>query len=117
MAKIPGKSATLTYFIHFASKGKEVEIEVRLKKVTLVQKVHPEETGDKREEIDTYLLMGEYRCTFAGEVYEVAKVYAFGVVEESLEMAKVNKNIANERLKKDYQRLTDVDIKIEKKYF
>jgi hypothetical protein len=47
----------------------------------------------------------------------VPKVYIFGSEEESLTTAKMHKNIANERLKRDYQRLKDATIKIKEKYF
>ena len=37
--------------------------------------------------------------------------------EESLKVAKMHKNIANERLERDYRRLREAKIKVEEKYF
>jgi hypothetical protein len=47
----------------------------------------------------------------------VTKVYMFGSSEESPDSVKINKSIANARLKMDYQRLKDAKISFEEKYF
>jgi hypothetical protein len=41
----------------------------------------------------------------------------FGSADESLSAAKMHKNIANERLKRDYERLKAAKIKVDEKYF
>ena len=40
-----------------------------------------------------------------------------GCFDESTVDAKINKHVANERLKVDYKRLSEANIKIEEKYF
>jgi len=64
-----------------------------------------------------YLLSGEFMCGSAGEIVTITKVYVMGSIEESLVASSGNKNIANQRLKMDYQRLRDVNITFEEKYF
>jgi hypothetical protein len=72
--------------ILLAKEGKDVRVQVQLRKQDISQKVHTVGTAESSE-------------------------------EESLTTAKMHKNIANERLKRDYQRLKDATIKIEEKYF
>ena len=119
MAPIFGKNELLMLedFIRLAREGEDVQVNIELKKNFLTPKAHPEETEGRRGEIESYLLIGEYTCSVAGEVYKVPKVYAFGTAEESLDTSKLHRNIANERLKRDYQRLKDANIKVEKRYF
>lgn len=104
-------------FIGLAKEGKEVQVKVELRKQNITQKVHPAETEERKGEVDAYLLIGDYTCTVAGEVYQVPKVYIFGSDEESINTAKMHKNIANERLKRDYKRLKEAKIKVEENYF
>ncbi len=68
-------------------------------------------------EIDRYLLLGNFAFRTGEEEQTVSKVYMFGSMEESLENANVNKNIANERLKMDYKRLRDSGLEFEEKFF
>jgi aromatic ring hydroxylase len=103
--------------ILLAKEGKDVRVQVQLRKQDISQKVHTVGTAESKAEFKSYLLIADYTCSVAGEVYEVPKVYLFGSEEESLTTAKMHKNIANERLKRDYQRLKDATIKIEEKYF
>lgn len=112
-----GKFGRLEDFIVLAKKEKDVQLEIGLRKQLVKQKVHPEETEEMKGEIDTYLLIGDYTFKVQGKVHKVSKVYMFGSSEESLDAAKVNKHIANERLKMDYRRLKDSDIEFEEKYY
>jgi len=50
-------------------------------------------------------------------VTTVSKVYLYGSAEASLSHEKIDKSIANERLKMDYQRLRKAHIKFEETYF
>ena len=104
-------------YVALAQQGKRVRADVKLRKQTVQQKVHPEETTDMREEIGMYLLMADFTFTANGESGVVSKVYAFGAEGEPLESAKVNRSIATERLKVDYKRLKDSNIAVEEKYF
>ncbi|MBM4128668.1 MAG: hypothetical protein FJ243_00955 [Nitrospira sp.] len=111
------KLVRLEDFIILAKEGRKVEADVELKKVQIVQKVHPEETEEMRDEVDAYLLSGEYTFQTEGERFKVSKIYIMGSSLESLDMARVNKSIANDRLKMDYKRLGDAGILFEPKYF
>lgn len=104
-------------FIALAKEGKQVTASIELKKQLVSQKVHPEETEGMKGEIDMYLLIGNYSFTVGGKTNTVSKIYVYGSTEESLNDAKINKSIANERLKMDYKRLLDAKITLEEKYF
>jgi hypothetical protein len=104
-------------FITLAREGKDVKSEVELRKQILAQKVHPGDTEDMKSEIDMYLLIGVYTFRTGNEIRHVSKVYVYGVLEETPGVFWVNVNIANARLKIDYQRLRDANIAFEEKYF
>ena len=104
-------------FIRLAKEGKDVRLSVELRKQYIPGKVHPTHTEEGKSETESYLLIGDYTCSVGEEVHKVPKVYVFGSAEESLKTAKVHKNIANERLKRDYSRLREAKIKVEEKYF
>ncbi len=104
-------------FIALAKEGKDVHAAIDLKKQVVAQKVHPDETEDMKGEIDMYLLIADYIFRVGKNAKPVAKVYMFGSSEESPDAAKVNKSIANARLKIDYQRMRDANITFEEKYF
>ena len=103
--------------ILLAKEGKDVLVQVQLRKQDISQKVDTVGTARSEAELKSYLLIGDYTCRVEGEVYEVPKVYVFGSEKESLTTAAMHKNIANERLKRDYQRLKDAKIEIEEQYF
>jgi hypothetical protein len=103
--------------ITLAGEGKEVSAEVDLRKQIVTQKVHPGDTEDMKSEIDVYLLIGAYTFWIGKEVRQVSKVYVYGFLEEPPGVFRTNINIANARLKMDYQRLKDAKIAFEEKYF
>ena len=104
-------------FIALAKEGKQVNASIELRKQLVSQKVHPEETEGMKGEIDMYLLIGNYSFTTGGKTKTVSKIYVYGSSEETLNDVKINKSIANERLKMDYKRLQDAKIILEEKYF
>ena len=106
-------------FVVLARKGKKVEAKIELRTQNIQQKIHPSETEGKRGEIDAYLLIGEYTLKVKGESWEgqVSKIYVWGFAEESLDIRRLHRNIANDRLKIDYQRLKEANIEFEAKYF
>jgi hypothetical protein len=111
------KFGRLEDFIALAKTGKDVHMEIELRKQLVEQKVHPEVTVDMKSEIDMYLLTGDYTFKVEGEVQNISKVYMFGSLEESQSAARVDRNIANERLKMDYRRLREANITFQEKYF
>jgi hypothetical protein len=112
-----GELMRIENFIDLAKKGKDVRLEIELKKQVVSQKLHPGDTEEEKRQIDMYLLMGNYMFAVDGNVNKVSKVYVYGSAEESLHTLKINIYIANERLKMDYKRLKEVDIEFEEKYF
>jgi hypothetical protein len=107
----------LEEFIEHAREGKKVSVEVGLRKDAVTQKVHPEESETMSREMYMYLLIGDFVFKVDGEKTKVSKVYMYGSAEESLDAARIDRHIANQRLKMDYQRLKDVKIEVEEKYF
>ncbi len=104
-------------FIALAKEGKDVTLDIDLRRQLVSQKVHPGDTEEMKGEIDMYLLIADYHFTVGNWKKTVSKIYVSGTVEESLNDAKINKSIANERLKMDYKRLSDARISFEEKYF
>lgn len=119
MAEVIEKTAfqRLEDFILVSKEGKKVQADIELRKVTVKQKVHPETTEDTSTEIDAYMLIGDYVFRVGEDVYKVSKPYLLGFLGEPLDTIKLEKNIANERLKLDYGRLREAKIEIEEKYF
>jgi len=104
-------------FIALAKEGKEVNLEIELKKQLVTHKVPPGVTEDMKDEVDMYLLTADYIFKIGKDLKLVSKVYMFGSSEESPDALKVNTSIANARLKMDYQRLRDAKITFKEKYF
>ena len=112
MVEVSGKSELLRIkdFIALANEGEGVTVTIDLRK-------QPGDTEELKGEIDVYLLFGDYTFKIGKWEKVVSKVYMYGSTGESFNETKVNKSIANERLKLDYQRLKGVNIHFEEKYF
>jgi hypothetical protein len=104
-------------FITLAREGKEVKAEIKLSKQNVTQKVHPGATEEMKGEMDMYLLTGNYSFNVGSWKKVVSKIYMYGSAGESMNDAKINISIANERLKVDYKRMHDAKIAFEEKYF
>ena len=109
--------ARLEDVIELAKKGKQVQMEIELRKQPVTQKVHPQQTAEMKDEIETYLLIGDYTFKVEGKISKVSKVYMYAAVEGSANSVQVNRNIVNMRLQVDYGRLKAANITIEEKYF
>ncbi len=104
-------------FIALSKEGGKVDLEIELKKHIVTQKVPQGDTEDMKDEIDMYLLTGDYIFNVGNNKKLVSKVYVFGSSEEPRDAVNVNLHIANARLKMDYQRLKEAMITFEEKYF
>lgn len=111
------KPLRLKDFIVLAKGGRRIEADIELRRQIVMQEVYPDEAQARRDEVDAYLLMGDYNFEVEGESYKVSKVYLMGFQREALYIADLNKSIANKRLKMDFRRLKDADIKVVSKYF
>ncbi len=107
----------LKYFIELARRGKKVGVEVTLRKELVEQRMHPDETDDMIKMTHLYLLFGDYLCECEGEVSTISKIYVYGFAEEPELVGRVNKSLANARLKMDYEGLKDAKINFEEKCF
>jgi len=104
-------------FISLAKQGQYIEVSIDLKKQIVIPKVNQGESGDIKIESELYVLLGEYIFIVEGNVRKVSKPYMYGVSEESANMALREIQIANERLKMDFDRLREANIIFEEKYF
>jgi hypothetical protein len=104
-------------FLALAKEGKDVKAEIILRKESVSQKVHPGDSEEMKGDVGMYLLLADYLFSVGNWKKPVSKIYVYGSSEESLNDAKINKSIANERLKMDYKRLQDAKISFEEKYF
>ncbi len=119
MVEVSGKGELLRIedFIALAKEGKDIKVEINLRKQLVSEKVHPGGTEEMKSEIDMYLLLGDYTFSIGNWKKMVSKIYMYGSTGESLNDAKINISIANERLKMDFKRMQDVKITFEEKYF
>ncbi len=119
MVEVSGKSELLRIedFIALAKEGKDVNVTIDLRQEFISQKMHPGDTEELKGAIDIYLLFGDYTFKIGDWEKRVSKVYMYGSTGESLNDTRIKKSIANERLRLDYQRLKDVNIHFEEKYF
>lgn len=115
-----GKSmfGRLEDFISLAKEGKYVQVSIDLKKQVVIPKViNQRESGNVKIETELYVLLGEYSFNVEGNIKKVSKPYMYGVSEESTNIVLLEKQIANERLKMDFNRLREANITFEEKYF
>ena len=104
-------------FIALAVEGKQVNASIELRKKIVSEKVHLGTFEQTKDEIDMYLLFGDYTFSVGKDVKKISKIYMYGSSEESLNEANMNKSIANARLKMDYKRLQDAKIFLEETFF
>lgn len=105
------KPMRLEDFIDLAKKGEEVRAEVELERRMIKEELR---TG---EEVDAYVLVANYTLMTEKQTGKVSKIYMGGLDEEDPETSDINRRIANERLKMDYQRLRVANINLEEKFF
>ncbi len=104
-------------FITLAKQGKDVQAAIELIKQPVATKVHPGATEEMRSDVAMYLLLAHYTFKVGGITRHVSKVYMYGSAAESLNEAKTNSSIANDRLRVDYQRLREAAISLEERFF
>jgi hypothetical protein len=104
-------------FIALAVEGKQVNASIELRKKIVSEKVHPGTFEEMKDEVDMYLLFGDYTFSVGKDVKKISKIYMYGSSEESLNETNINKSIADARLKMDYKRLQDAKIILEEKFF
>ncbi len=104
-------------FIALAVEGKQVNASIELRKKIVSEKVHPGTFEEMKDEVDMYLLFGDYTFLVGKDVKKISKIYMYGSSEESLNETNINKSIADARLKMDYKRLQDAKIILEETFF
>jgi len=104
-------------FIALAVEGKQVNASIELRKKIVSEKVHLGTSERMKDEMDMYLLFGDYTFSVGKDVKKISKIYMYGSSEEPLNETNMNKSIANARLKMDYKRLKDAGIILEETFF
>jgi hypothetical protein len=104
-------------FISLAKQGQHIQVSIDLKKQIVIPKVNRGESGNVKIESEFYVLLGEYSFYVEGNVKKVSKPYMYGVSEESTNIVLIEKQIANERLKMDFNRLREANITFEERFF
>lgn len=104
-------------FISIARKGYEVGLTVVLDKQLFTRKFAPYTIGEPGDEIDMYILAANYVFVVEGKIHEFTKFYASGVEGDSPSAVQREIDVANERLKMDYERLRDSNIVFLEKFF
>jgi hypothetical protein len=103
--------------IVLAEERKDIHLEIELIKEVVMQKVHPEESGEMDDEIYMYLLIAVYSFSVDSNIIKISKIYEFASIEESVDATPEYKDIANKRLKADYLRLKNAGISFKELYF
>ncbi len=101
--------------IEKAKKAQKASADVKLLKRPIKFLVHPE--AEIVEEQEAKLYSAEFHFDIDGEKIQINKVYLTEFITESPEDTMVNRNIANARLKKDFERLKAAGIEIKETYF
>lgn len=109
------KPGTIEDIIARAEKGEKVEASVQLVSRPILEKALAE-IGEV-EDTEAYLLTGNFRFIVEGQPHEVSKTYVKGYKSESLEARAADLQIANSRLRRDYERLKAAGIDIEEQFF
>ena len=104
-------------FIRLAKQGQHIQLSIDLKKDIVISKINSKESGDQKTDSELYVLSGEFSFTLGENTKKVSKPYMYGISEEPVKIALREVQIANERLKMDYERLKNADIIFEEKYF
>lgn len=103
--------------IRIGKEGSRVDMEVELKKLPIIPDSHIKKEGGTHEQSKTHLLTAYFTFVTGDQLYRLSKVYMFATGEESLDSLRKNKEIANIRLKIDYDRLKAANIHFQEKYF
>jgi len=102
--------------IQIAKEGEKVEGDVVLHKIPIILKTHPD--AGITEDQEAFLLNAAYHFHAKGMTYSVSKNYVTVLPTASVDIARSNRAIANDRLKADYKRLSTEGISVEEeKYF
>lgn len=114
-----GLKDRLDDFLKLAGSGQTVELEIKLHRDIVKHVSQSDSTDDINIETDMALLMVDFKMGhgISGGPEMVSKVYAIGPVNENEIDAKTTSHVANQRLRIDYDRLKEAEVKFEAVYF
>jgi hypothetical protein len=110
-----GLKDRLDDFFKLAGSGQTVELEIKLHRDIVKQVSQAESTDDINIETDMSLLMADFKTAqgITGGPEMVSKVYAIGPVNENDIDDKTTRHVANQRLRMDFARLKEANVKFE----
>jgi len=109
--------ARLEDIIRIASSGIRVSCFMELKKKNVEIKVKNADADRHQSRIDAFLLLAEYAFSFEETTARICKVYVFGKAQRSGKIQKVDRDVANQRLRVDYERLRAANIEFKELFF
>ena len=112
-----GSINRLEDFIGLAKQGKKTSLKVELTRYPIISNQPPEKRYLVKACKDMYLLIADFLFGNEPDIITVSKVYAMGCADESAGEEQANKEVANERLKMDYERLRKVELDFQEKFF
>ena len=114
-----GLKDRLDDFIKLAGSGQPIQLEITLRRDIVKHVSQAESTDDINIETDLALLMADFKTAYdiADGPEMVSKVYAIGPVNENEIDAKTTRQIANQRLRLDFDRLKEASVSFEAVYF
>ncbi|NQT72118.1 MAG: hypothetical protein HQ553_05030 [Chloroflexi bacterium] len=107
---------SLEDFIKLGKQGRNVHLTISLGKEIIPRRI-PVEPNDGANAEDVYYFTACYFLKVNGVTRIITKKLAIGSIGESAAALSSNINIANQCLQREYERLTDVNIKFKEEYF
>ena len=102
-------------FISLSKQGEIISLDVHLRLENILRQ--GEQCEGSKEQIDGYLFIGDFYFYIKGEMYNVSKVYSLSYLTNDKNDLHVDRQIANARLKMDYNRLQKAGINVQEMYF
>lgn len=105
----------LEEFILESRKGKKIEVETQLRREKILGQAG--QCAGQEGRIDGYLFIADFLCCMESQRYTVSKVYSLSYLTKDPTDLHVDRQVANARLKMDYQRLREAGIEVQEMYF
>ena len=102
-------------FISLSKQGETISLDVHLR-IESILRQHEQCEGSK-EQIDGHLFIGDFQFYIKSKMYTVSKVYSLTYLTNDPDDLHVDRQIANARLKMDYNRLQKAGINVQEMYF
>lgn len=113
----PKEIKRLEDIIRIAIAGIRVTCVIEIRRKNIEIKVTEAEADGHQVDINAFLLLAEYTFSFEESTGHVSKVYVFGRTQKDRGIPKGDRDVANQRLRVDYERLRLANIEFKEVYF